>query len=239
MTGDQCETHQHDLRSLQSKLGYDFEDLSLLQLALTHASIASPMNDGLHSNERLEFLGDRVLGLAIADMLYRVFPDEDEGAMARRHAALVGRDALAIVAQSLDLGEYIRMSQGELDTGGSRNVALLSNTCEAIIGAIYVDAGFGAAARFVRRSLRPLLDRQTAPPVDAKTQLQEWAQGRGLQPPEYREIARHGPPHAPIFSVEVSLQGMPPLTATGPSKKVAERAAAESLLTRIRARHDK
>lgn len=239
MTGDQCETQQHGLRNLQLKLGYAFEDLALLQLALTHASIASPTKDGHHSNERLEFLGDRVLGLAIADMLYRVFPDEDEGAMARRHAALVGREALAIVAQSLDLGEYIRMSQGELGTGGSRNLALLANTCEAIIGAIYLDAGLGMAARFVRRSFRPLLDRQTAPPIDAKTELQEWAQGRGIQPPEYREIRRQGPPHAPIFSVEVSVQGMPPSTATGPSKRVAERTAAEALLTSIRARHDK
>jgi len=239
MTGNQCETHQYDLRSLQSKLGYDFVDLSLLQLALTHASIASPLKDGRNSNERLEFLGDRVLGLAIADMLYRAFPDEDEGAMARRHAALVARDALACVAQSLDLGEYIRMSQSELDTGGRRSRALMSNTCEAVIGAIYLDAGWEVAARFVKCSLRPLLDRQTAPPIDAKTELQEWAQGRGLRPPEYREVGRQGPPHAPTFSVEVSVQGVPPLTATGPAKRLAERSAAESLLTWIRARNDK
>lgn len=237
MTGDQHGTIGCDLRRLQAKLGHDFADLGLLDLALTHSSIAISSDNGHRSNERLEFLGDRVLGLSIADMLYNTFPDEDEGSMARRHAALVRREALAVVAQHLGLGDHIRMSRGDVDAGGRRNLGLLSDTCEAIIAAIYLDAGLETASNFVYRNWRPLMEGQAAPPIDAKTELQEWAQGRGLALPVYREIGRQGPPHAPIFLVEVSVWDVSPVRATGPSKRVAEKAAAEALLTQVRAEY--
>lgn len=235
MNDDQGAAGRRDLRSLQSKLGHVFADPTLLEQALTHSSLAGPSEHGQGSNERLEFLGDRVLGLVVAHMVYSAFPDEDEGSMARRHAALVRRDALCVVARGLDLGDYLRMSRSALDTAGRRSLGLLSNACEAVIAAIYLDAGWETAAAFIKRHWHPLMVRQTAPPIDAKTELQEWAQGRGLHFPQYREIERRGPPHAPIFSVQVSVQGVPPLTATGPSKRVAEKAAAEALLTWIRA----
>lgn len=233
MIGHANDSSERDLRRLQSEIGHQFADIGLLELALTHSSVEGSSVNGHRSNERLEFLGDRVLGLVIADMIYTTFPDEEEGSMARRHASLVRREALAAVAVKLDLSDHIRMSRGEFGTGGHRNRALLSNTCEAVIAAIYLDAGWQTAAQFVNRNWRPLLDAQAAPPIDAKTALQEWAQGKGLHLPEYRETERRGPAHAPTFSVEVSVQGLPPLTATGPSKRMAEKAAAEALLTRV------
>lgn len=234
MTGDPQGRNSCNLRSLQVKLEYDFADLDLLDVALTHSSVSFCLDTGRSSNERLEFLGDRVLGLAIADMLYNAFSHEDEGAMARRHAALVRRETLARVAQNLNLGDHIRMSRSEVDAGGRRNLGLLSNACEAVIAAIYLDSGLEAAADFVYRNWRPLMERQTAPPIDAKTKLQEWAQSRGVTLPEYREINRHGPAHAPTFLVEVSVVGVPPARATGQSKRGAEQAAAAALLTQVR-----
>ncbi len=234
MTGDPLGAAGPGLRHLRERLGHRFADPGLLELALTHSSVPAAPETGDRSNERLEFLGDRVLALAVADMLYETFPNEDEGSMARRHAALVKRDALATVAQRLGLEDHIRMSRGEIGAGGRRNLGLLSDTCEAIIAAIYLDAGWEAARDFVRRNWLPLMEEQSKPPVDAKTELQEWAQARGLALPEYREISRRGPPHAPIFLVEVSIEDRPPVTASGPSKRVAERIAAESLLSRVR-----
>lgn len=235
MIEDQHGIMNCDLRRLQAKLGHNFANLGLLDLALTHSSVVASSGNGHRSNQRLEFLGDRVLGLAIADMLYKTFSDEDEGSMARRHAALVKREALVVVARNLGLEDHVRMSRGEDDAGGRRNLGLLSDTCEAIIGAIYLDAGLEAAASFVYRNWRPILEAQTAPPIDAKTELQEWAQGKGLALPEYREIGRKGPPHAPVFLVEVSVQDIPPVRASGRSKRVAEKAAADALLARVRA----
>lgn len=235
MKEDQDHFSRRGLERLQARLGHDFVDPSLLRLALTHSSTTNSPKSVGRSNERLEFLGDRVLGLAVADMLYKAFPDEDEGSMARRHAVLVGRETLARVAKSLGLGDSVFMSQGEIDGGGRRNRSLLANTCEAIIGAMYLDAGFETAARFVDRNLRSLMDRQTAPPIDAKTELQEWAQARGLGPPQYREILREGAPHAPIFSVEVRVNDMLVVTAKGSSKRAAEKQAAELLLGQLRA----
>ncbi len=237
MIEDQHGTMSYDFRQLQVKLGHNFANLGLLDLALTHSSVVGSSGTCHRSNQRLEFLGDRVLGLAIADMLYKTFSDEDEGSMARRHAALVKREALAVVARNLGLEDHVRMSRGEDDAGGRRNLGLLSDTCEAIIAAIYLDAGLAAAANFIFRNWHPILEGQTAPPIDAKTELQEWAQGKGLALPEYREIGRKGPPHAPVFLVEVSVQDIPPVRASGPSKRVAEKAAADAMLARVRAEH--
>ncbi len=220
------------LDDLQRSLGYRFEDPGLLGRALTHASL----NPGGVSNERLEFLGDRVLGLVVADMLYRGFPDENEGALARRLAALVSRPSLARVAETCRLGDHLRLADAERDAGGRANPALLANACEAVIAALYLDGGLAPAARFVTAHWATLVAEDRAPPKDPKTALQEWAQGRGWGLPVYEEIGREGPSHAPLFTVRVSVADGRAAHAEGPSKRVAERDAAARLLDRLEAR---
>ncbi len=223
---------------LALRLGYRFKDSALLEQALTHSSMSGAGGDRLSSNERLEFFGDRVLGLVIAHLLFQRFSDEREGDLARRHAALVRKEALARVAMEVDLGDCVRMSRGEDEAGGRTNPGLLADACEAVIGAIYLDGGLEAAAKFVQEYWQPLVNEDTTPPKDAKTMLQEWAQGRGLALPQYRETARKGPPHAPIFSVEVTVLGIAPVIGVGPSKRSAEQAAADLALVRVQERNE-
>lgn len=218
--------------ALQQRIGHTFTSQRLLTEALTHSSF---QGDGpRHCNERLEFVGDRVLGLVIANLLYHRFPGEEVGALARRHAALVRREALVEVAEQIALADCLRLSRGEEEAGGRRNPGLLADACEALIAAVCLDGGFAAATDVVERLWAPLIDRDVSPPKDAKTMLQEWVQGRGMPLPTYRETERSGPPHAPVFRVEVSIEGLDPVEATGPSKRAAERAAAAILLTRVR-----
>jgi ribonuclease-3 len=238
MTRGSGDGHHGGLQELQNELNHRFSDLDLLDLALAHASINSHDRNSKRSNERLEFLGDRVLGLLVAEMLYKRFPDENEGALARRHAALVRRDALASVADVVCLGEFIRMSRGEAEGGGRRNAGVLANTCEAVIGATYLDGGLEAAAEFVDHYWRPLMDKEVSPPKDPKTELQEWVQGRGQELPQYREIGRRGPHHAPVFSVEVAVAGVQSVTATGATKRIAEQAAADAMLVHLREKNE-
>lgn len=221
------------LAALEDALGHRFADRSLLQTALTHSSFASGAVPPLASNERLEFLGDRVLGLLVAEMLYRQFGAEEEGKLARRHAALVMRDALARVADEIGLADHLRLSRGEDETGGRENPGLLADACEAVIAALFLDGGLDAAAGFVRARWQPLVAEDVTPPKDAKTALQEWAQARGRPLPRYREKGRTGPDHAPEFSVEVRVEGVGAVVASGPSKRAAERAAAERMLARV------
>lgn len=223
------------LDRLAVRLDHRFARSDLLRQALTHASIAGHAT-ATRSNERLEFLGDRVLGLIVAHLLYDTFPDEDEGALARRHVALVRREALAHVAELIQLGDFVRLSRGEEGAGGQRNPSLLADTCEAVIAALYLDGGLSVAEHFVHRYWRPLMGAARQPPKDAKTELQEWAQGRGMALPRYREVSREGPPHAPRFTVEVALDAVTAALASGSSKRLAEQAAAESLLQQIRGR---
>jgi ribonuclease-3 len=220
--------------SLETALHHRFSDPRLLEQALTHASHAQDGKGARVSNERLEFLGDRVLALAVADLLYERFPNEDEGAMARRHAVLVNRESLARVAAELDLASHMIISRGEEEAGGRDNRGLLADACEAVIAALYLDGGLKVATRFIHRYWKPLMARDATPPKDAKTALQEWAQARGLPLPAYREVERQGPPHAPVFLIEVSIEGLPPSTSTGSSKRAAEQAAAEALLDHVR-----
>ncbi|GAB6053294.1 ribonuclease III [Magnetospira thiophila] len=215
---------------LQRAIDHVFADPTLLTNALTHASLVS----GTASNERLEFLGDRILGLVIAETLYHQFPQEDEGALARRLAAVVSRPALAQVATGLDLGRYLQVAASE-DGSGRENPALLADACEALIAALYLDGGLAVAAAFVRRHWAPLVAADPQPPKDAKTALQEWAQGRGKPLPQYCEVSRHGPSHAPLFTIEVTVDGLGRATAKGGSKRVAEQAAAELLLAQTEA----
>ena len=156
--------------------------------------------------------------------------------MARRHAALVRKEALVEVVEDLELAACLRMSRGEEEAGGRQNTGLLADAGEALIAAVYLDGGYGAASDVVERLWIRLVERHASPPKDAKTMLQEWAQGQGRALPQYREIDRTGPPHAPVFSVEVSVEGLPPVTAMGATKRSAERAAAEILMTKATTR---
>ena len=230
MTVGEVNQKKSRFEGLELRLGYRFADPARLEQALTHSSMAAAGGDRGSSNERLEFLGDRVLGVVIAHLLFQQFPDENEGALARRHAALVRKEALARVAEDVGLGDHVQFSRGEVETGGRRNSGLLADACEAVIGAIYLDGGLQAAAAFVHGNWQPLVEEDTTPPKDAKTELQEWAQSLGLALPQYRETAREGPPHAPTFSVEVSVSGIAPVTGMGPSKRAAEQAAADAAL---------
>lgn len=219
--------------TLEETLGHIFARPDLLRQALCHASTATGRGRRIDSNERLEFLGDRVLGLCVAHLLFERFPDEDEGELARRFAVLVGRDALAQVAAEIGLAAHLIMSNGEAEAGGRDNPALLADACEAVIAGLYLDGGLDVATAFVERYWSALVEADREPPKDAKTALQEWAQGRGLALPAYDEIERLGPPHAPRFHVQVSLDGRPPERGSGSSKRAAERAAAQAMVDRI------
>ncbi|RAU22481.1 ribonuclease III [Paramagnetospirillum kuznetsovii] len=220
---------------LADLLGHRFASPDLLSQALTHPSI----NQGRKYKqsapyERLEFLGDRVLGLVVADMLYRAFPDEAEGALARRFTALVRKEAVARVALSIGLDRRLAMAKGDEDAGGRANQGILADACEAVIGALYADGGFEVAARFVRGHWRAIMDEVSAPPKDAKTELQEWAQGRGLKLPAYVVVGSEGPAHEPVFLVEVAVEGVGSAQGRGSSKRVAEQAAATELLEKVK-----
>ena len=221
--------HKLEQADLEAALDHEFDDPTLLDRALTHASAGG----GRQSNERLEFLGDRVLGLIVADMLLQRFRDEDEGAIAKRHTALVRREALARVARSIELGAALQLSKGEEDNGGRSNPAILADACEAVIAALYRDGGLEAARRFIVEYWTPLLDETEAPPRDDKTALQEWAQGRGLPLPSYTEVDRQGPAHEPVFVIEAAVNGFPAVRADGASKRQAEQKAAAVLLEKV------
>lgn len=215
------------------RLEYRFEDPELLARALTHASAQA---EGLNSRsyERLEFLGDRVLGLVTANMLFDAFPEADEGALHRRHNQLVRKEACARVAEALGLGAYLILGQGERQSGGRAKTAILADACEAVIAAIYLDGGYDAAANFIERNWNGAMKGAAKPARDAKSALQEWAQARGLPPPLYELARRSGPDHAPSFSVRAKLPGVEPVDGKGRSKREAEHAAAQAMLKRLR-----
>jgi ribonuclease-3 len=221
---------------LARRLGYDFKQPELLERALTHSSTLVGVSGGAaeKSYERLEFLGDRVLGLIAADMLIEAFPNENEGQLARRHVALVRQEALARVALDIDLGPYLNVARSEEESGGRNNPAILADACEAVIGALYLDGGLETAGRFIRSAWRAMLAETPSPPKDAKTALQEWAQGRGLPLPGYREVSREGPDHGPVFTVEVQVQGFEPMSGQGASKRAAEQRAAEEMMKKVK-----
>ena len=218
------------MHELSEILDYEFDDPELARIALTHRSAAGR---GEPTYERLEFLGDRVLALVIADLLYEHYPHEEEGALAKRLVALVRRETLAEVAVKLGLGLLINLSKGEEDAGGHENPAILSDVCEALIGAIYRDGGLAPARRFLECHWRDLMTAEKTPPKDAKTSLQEWAQGKGHDLPDYRTVARSGPDHSPHFTIEVRVAKYPPERGEGATKRIAEQAAAELLLERL------
>ena len=218
-----------ELDALQARIGYRFHDVSLLETALSHPSLGRKAN-----NQRLEFLGDSVLGAAIARMVYTLYPQEAEGELARRLSALVRSETLAQVARGIGLGGALSMTQSEAQAGGRDNPTNLEDACEALIGALFLDGGFEAAESFVQRHWKPLTETMRAAPKDAKTALQEWAQGIGLPVPAYGVVESSGPAHAPQFTVEVSLPGHAPERASAGAKRAAEQLAAQALLQRLR-----
>ncbi|HVY41978.1 MAG TPA: ribonuclease III [Hyphomicrobiaceae bacterium] len=217
---------------LEARLGYRFADPGLLDRALTHSSAIAPSRRVTESYQRLEFLGDRVLDLVVADMLYRRYPNAPEGDLNRTLVTLVRAETNAEIARELDLGAELNLGEDARRTGGADNDTILGDAAEALIGALYLDGGLGAAYEFLERQLGDKLDIALHKRPDAKTMLQEWAQARGLEPPDYEVISQVGPHHAPEFTIAVKLANFDPLTATGPSKKLAEHKAAEAFLVR-------
>ncbi len=216
--------------TLEAALGHSFADRALLDRARTHRSATT---SDAAAYERLEFLGDRVLALAVCDLLMTAFPDEAEGPLSKRLHALVSQDTLAEIAREIDLGPHLRLGGGEDDAAGRDNPAILADVVEALIAALYRDGGMAAAARFVGRYWGERVQRAPQPPKDPKSGLQEWAMARGLDLPAYRTLDSRGPAHAPVFTIEVAVPGHPPERAEGASKRAAERAAAERLLARL------
>jgi ribonuclease III len=218
-------------RELEARIGYEFADKLVLERALTHISALSGKSRA-SSYQRLEFLGDHVLGLIVSDMLFRAFPKADEGELSRRLADLVRKEACADVAREIDLGVAIRLGASEANAGGRQRTAILADVCEALIGAVFLDGGYAASAGMVERLWGERLRTPARPLRDPKTVLQEWAQARGLPTPSYREVSRTGPHHDPEFVVAVTLPEFSPAEGIGRSKRVAEQAAAAAMLSR-------
>ena len=216
--------------ALEKTIGHRFKDRDLLDRSLTHISVSG--GNRANSYQRLEFLGDHVLGLIISDMLFRAFPKADEGELSRRLADLVRREACADVARAIELGEAIRLGSSESNAGGRARTAILADVCEALVGAVYLDGGYDAAAKLVEKLWGERMRAPVRPLRDPKTILQEWAQARGLPTPAYREVERTGPHHDPEFRISVKLPDREPAEGIGRSKRSAEQAAAAALLKR-------
>lgn len=219
-------------KDLEKKLGYKFKSEQAIERALTHASVRGGKS-ARADNERLEFVGDRVLGLAIAGFLNGAFPAAKEGELARRYNSLVRGETCARIGRDLELGPRLILSDAEAASGGRDKETILADAVEAVLGAIFIEAGFDTARDVVLKLWAPLLDEQV-PHVsaDPKTALQEWAQGRGLALPQYSVVSREGPDHAPLFTAEVRIKSLQPARGEGASKRLAEQAAAASLLER-------
>jgi len=224
--------------ALEKTIGYRFKEGALLDRSLTHISAAGGGNRA-NSYQRLEFLGDHVLGLIISDMLFRSFPKADEGELSRRLADLVRREACADVARAIDLGAALRLGASEANAGGRMRTAILADVCEALVGAVYLDGGYVAAEKLVEKLWGERMRAPVRPLRDPKTILQEWAQARGLPTPAYREVERTGPHHDPEFRVAVTLPNREAAEGLGRSKRAAEQAAAESMLKREGVRTDR
>ena len=221
-----------DLEGFAERIGHRFARPELLRQAFTHRSAADPKQGQLDSNERLEFIGDRVLALLMAEWLAERFPQEREGALMRRFSVLVAWDTLAKVAESLDIGAHLLVPPGESRAGLTTRQNVLADALEALLGALYLDGGLEAARPFLRRAFAPLLETEVRPLASAKTRLQEWLQGRGLGLPEYRTISATGPAHQPVFVVAVSAAGRE-AEGMGETKRAAEQAAAEAWLAGV------
>tara|TARA_R110002094_G_scaffold100763_9_gene100877 strand:- start:375 stop:1061 length:687 start_codon:yes stop_codon:yes gene_type:complete len=219
-----------DLKAFEARIGHRFAKPELLGRAVTHASMSSANRD---DNQRLEFLGDRVLGLVMAEALLALDPKATEGQLAPRFNALVRKETCADVAREIDLGTVLKLGRSEMISGGRRKQALLGDAIEAVIAAVYLDGGFEAAKALILRLWGPRIEAVEADARDAKTALQEWAQARKLLPPKYVQTARSGPDHAPVFTITARLENGAEAIATAPSKRAAEQAAATMLLAQL------
>ncbi len=219
-----------DLRAFEGRIGHQFADPALLVRAVTHASMSSANRD---DNQRLEFLGDRVLGLVMAEALLALDPGATEGQLAPRFNALVRKETCADVARQIDVGQVLKLGRSEMISGGRRKLALLGDAIEAVIAAVYLDGGFDAAKNLILRLWGQRIAAVEDDARDAKTALQEWAQARKLPPPLYVLAARSGPDHAPVFTITARLENGTEAQATAPSKRAAEQAAASTLLAQL------
>jgi ribonuclease-3 len=221
------------IAALERRLGHEFCNRELLLTALTHASAAGDFTAPSRANyQRLEFLGDRVLALVVAEMLLEAFPRAQEGELAQRLTGLVRNESCAEVALALDMGAAIRFGGGEVQSGGRKKAAILGDVCEAVIGAIHLDGGIEAARHFISTNWRERMLNWKGPLRDAKTTLQEWAQAKSLPTPTYTIVDRRGPDHAPIFIIEVAVDKAPPARGEGRSRREAEQEAATAVLRR-------
>lgn len=222
------------MKTLEEKIGYTFRDRTLLENALTHSSYANEHRDkGMPSNERLEFLGDSILGLVVADHLYRNRPDLPEGDLTRIRAALVCESSLVEVAKSLDLGSYLKLGRGEESGGGRKRPSIQADAVEAMLAAVYLDGGIGQARKLIHNLILNQEREKIANGRDFKTALQELVQRESGQVLSYRLVGESGPDHAKCFSMEVLLNGQPIGAGEGRSKKEAEQAAAKAAVGKL------
>lgn len=220
---------ERQFKKLEEIIGYQFKDSHLLERALTHSST----NDN-YNYQRLEFLGDRVLGLVMAHALFVEFREENEGGLAKRHTALVQGITCSIIGQAHHIGDFIILSQSEKESGVHLNESIISDVVESMIGAIYMDGGYAAAQEVVLRLWGDNVKTLYEAPQDPKTELQEWVQARGLDLPLYDIIDKIGPDHSPVFVIRLSIEGVAPLTAEGASKRQAEKTAARIMLKKLK-----
>ena len=219
------------IKDLEAAIGYKFHNITLLQNALTHSSYANEhWHNSLKSNERLEFLGDSILGMVVADHLYHSFPDRPEGELTRMRADMVCETSLAKAAESLDLGQHLLLGHGEMQGGGRTRASILADAMESVIAACYLDGGMDAAKKLIEKLILPNVPKEQLQNRDYKTALQEKVQQKKNQVISYRLISEEGPDHDKHFTVEVLLNGTPVGTGTGSSKKRAEQAAAQNAL---------
>ncbi len=220
-----------EFEELESYIGHQFKDKTLAERALTHSSLSHKGNK-VRDLERLEFLGDRVLGLMVAEELWRRYPDLEEGDLAPRLNALVRKETCATAALSLGLDQLVQMSAFEEEAGGRAKKAILGDVCEAFLGALYIDGGLKAARQAFNLFWLPNFEDLSKAHRDSKTMLQEWSQDKKLGVPSYKEISRQGPAHNPSFTIKVLIKGYEPAIAIGKSKRDAQMQAARNFLIR-------
>ncbi len=219
-----------ELEAFQTRLGHRFTRAELLLEAVTHPSVGTSVRP---NNQRLEFLGDRVLNLIVAEALLEADPTASEGVLAPRYNMLVRKETCAEMAEEIGLGEVLRLSPGEMKTGGRRRTATLADAFEAVVAALYLDGGYGVAKSVLLDIIGDRATKVDRDAKDPKSALQEWAQAKGQSPPEYVELKREGPPHAPLFTIEARLASGETARAQGGSKREVEKSAAKALLEKL------
>ena len=222
-------TITHPLFELEQRIGYRFKNSGYMEQALTHSS-----KSGAPNNERIEFLGDRVLNLVMAHTLYEQFPGEPEGSLAKRHSGLVQGPMLAAVAITINLGDFMILSDAERASGGAENENILSDGMEALLGAVFLDGGLEPARDVIIRLWDKYILNHSDVQQDPKTELQEWVQARGLPLPNYEIVGKSGPDHSPRFEIELAVQGYDSVLADGPSRRHAEKDAARKMLAQLK-----